>query len=290
MYRFKLICLLAAIGSLTSCEPASTPTPSNPVSKRDTVMKDVAYGSSSKQNMDIYLPEDRNNSTKIIILVHGGAWSAGDKNEMNILIPKIQKDWPEAAIVNMNYRLANGADVVHTQISEDMDAAVDFIAAQKSAYQISDTMFMLGASAGAHLSLLYAYRDNDEKHVKAVSNLFGPSIFADWEMYNSFNPLLGGPVKNVWINYTGTSWDSTLYKSLSPYHIASATTSVPTISFHGGLDPIVPVYQNRWFHAHLISLGISSAYHEYPADFHGFSDGNYNDCIRKSVAFFKESL
>ena len=35
---------------------------------------DVSYGSDENQVFDIYLPENRTNATKILILIHGGSW------------------------------------------------------------------------------------------------------------------------------------------------------------------------------------------------------------------------
>ncbi len=41
---------------------------------------DVPYGSDSTQVMDIYLPANRSaEKTKTLIMIHGGAWTAGDK-------------------------------------------------------------------------------------------------------------------------------------------------------------------------------------------------------------------
>jgi acetyl esterase/lipase len=290
MRTLHLFILVAGILLFAACDPNNTPQPSpNPtVELTDTIMKDVSYGPAPKQKMDIYLPEDRSAATKVVVLVHGGAWHLGDKSEMNPLIPKLQREWPEAAIVNINYRLANGTDIIHTQISDDLKKAIKYIADNKTSLNVSDTMYLIGASAGAQLSLLYAYKFNEAGYVKAVSNLFGPSYFTDWELYSSYNLLLGGPVKDIWIKYTGSAWDTALYNSLSPYHLATASTVIPTISFHGSLDPIVPVYHSRWFHAKLGTLGVRQDYKEYDGEFHGFSDGNYDDCVRRSVAFFKE--
>ena len=51
----------------------------------------VAYGSSSAQAMDIYLPANRNTgSTKVIVLIHGGGWISGDKNDP-LFLPTVDK-------------------------------------------------------------------------------------------------------------------------------------------------------------------------------------------------------
>jgi acetyl esterase/lipase len=265
---------------------ASTP----PIGKvtTDTIMKNVPYGTDSKQKMDIYLPKGRNNSTKVIVLIHGGGWYAGDKTEMEVIIPQLQKEWPETAIVNINYRLANGSNIIHNAIMDDITNALTYIKNEHSTLSISTDFGLIGASAGAQLSLLYAYKHNVNGSVKAVANFFGPSYFADWSYYNSFNIGLGSNVKDLYIKYAGTPWDKDLYESLSPYHIVTSSNYIPTISFHGTADIIVPVYQSQWFKAKLNEIGVASEYTEYEGQGHGFSD--YTDAIQKTVKFFKMHL
>ncbi|MGB1041014.1 MAG: hypothetical protein ACPGVD_09080, partial [Flavobacteriales bacterium] len=54
------------------CEPA--------VSGNQGYVKRVVYGtSSSRQNMELYLPNNYNSTTKVVLLVHGGAWILGPK-------------------------------------------------------------------------------------------------------------------------------------------------------------------------------------------------------------------
>lgn len=286
----SISCLLIGLFFLliTSCTPA--PNPSDPA-VTDSFIQNIAFDTVSDfQKMDVYLPKGRTSETPVVVLIHGGAWSGGDKTDMNIIITKIQKEWPEAAIVNINYRLANGSSIIHTQISEDLRKAVLFIAAHKEEWKISNKMAMVGASAGAHLALLYAYKLDDENYVKAVSDIFGPAYFADYSYYESFNIFLGGWVKDVMKKYAGSYWDESLYQSLSPYHIVNASNYVPTIIFHGTADLIVPLYQSQYFKTRLDDLGLDAAYYEYAGEGHGFSDAKYNDCVQKTVSFFKEKM
>lgn len=280
--------------SIHACTPPATPTPTPviPVGT-DTTMMDISYSTDPQNKMDVYLPAGRTtDSTKVIILIHGGAWSGGDKSEMTTLVSSIQAAWPQVAIININYRLANGTSIIHTQISADLVAAVDYITAQGAEWNISDDMGMIGASAGAHLALLYGYQLNTGGQVKVIANMFGPSYFADYEYYNSFNIFLGGNVKDIYKKYTGEFWNPTLYQSLSPYHLltSSPTTYLPTITFHGTLDPIVPIYHSQWFKAKQIELGLDYEYYPYEGEFHGFSAAKNIDAMNKTVAFFKTRM
>lgn len=252
-------------------------------------IKDTAYGTASRNVMDIYLPKDRDENTPTIVLVHGGAWQAGNKSDMQVLVNLLQKEMPEAAIANINYRLANGNSVTAEQINEDIDAAISFLSDNREEFNISNKFALIGASAGAHLAMLYAYKYDNENRIKCVSDLFGPSLIDDWEWYNSYNVFLGANIKDILKNYTGTFWDTMVYKAYSPLRQLTTTQNVPTIIFHGTLDPIVPIYQSQWLKARLTELNIPFQYVEY-VDFHGFNDENYKDCVKKTVAFFKNHL
>jgi acetyl esterase/lipase len=72
-------------------------------------IKNESYGSAALQKADIYLPANRNTDTKTVILIHGGFWTSGDKTDMDTLLAPIKAANPALAIVNINYRLADGA-------------------------------------------------------------------------------------------------------------------------------------------------------------------------------------
>ncbi|MBX9448243.1 MAG: carboxylesterase family protein, partial [Taibaiella sp.] len=129
-------CWLASVIVLNACTPGNGPQP-YPSGLSDSTMLNVAYGPDPMQRMDVYLPEDRNTNTKVIVLIHGGAWSGGDKSDMTFIQPMIAEKWPEAAVVNINYRLANGASITHKEISSDLKQAMDYISGHHVHWQVS---------------------------------------------------------------------------------------------------------------------------------------------------------
>lgn len=140
-------------------------------------MKNVSYGSDTTQKMDIYLPAGRDTvNTKVILFIHGGSWSSGDKNEFNEAISAIRTKLPDFAIFNMNYRLAyKGANRFPTQL-EDIQSAINFIETKANEHKVNANKFcLIGASAGANLALLNAYKNNKTGKIKAVVDLFGPA-------------------------------------------------------------------------------------------------------------------
>jgi acetyl esterase/lipase len=260
---------------------------STPLAER--IILDTAFGSSPQQKMDIYLPAGRTTATKVIVLIHGGAWEAGDKADMNYYKNLLRAKWPEAAIANINYRLAsNPNNIHHTQIMADITAAVNMMINNKSSFVVSDTLTMVGASAGAHLAMLYTYAHNTNGYVRAVADFFGPAKLSDWSWYNTYNIFLGQPISDIMTKYNGAPWDVALYDSNSPYSVATAQTK-PTIIFHGTIDVIVPLYQSQQLRARLNTLVVPNEYYEY-LDGHGFNNTNTDDAMNKTVTFLKAHL
>lgn len=251
---------------------------------------DTAYGTDQNQKMDIFLPAGRTAGTKLVIFIHGGGWESGSKSDPEYLqmFNLIKAKWPQAAVATINYRLTSNPSVHYSEIMADVSSAVNFMTSNKNSFAISDTICMMGASAGAHLAMLYTYKYNTNNYVKCVADFFGPAKLSDWQWYNSYNIWVGRAVKDILIQYNGTAWNVPLYDANSPLSVATAQ-SKPTIIFHGNLDAIVPIYQSQWLRGQLNTLGVVNEYYEY-FDGHGFNYTNAADAMDKSIAFFKQHL
>jgi acetyl esterase/lipase len=291
MKIWNLFLLTWIVSGMISCspEPADTTQPDISDVSQDTTLWNISYGNHPRQRYDIHLPENRNANTPVVLLIHGGAWKAGQKEDMNSLVQLFKSQWKEAAVVNMNYRLASLTKKIHhEEIMTDIRDVITHVTQQAEYYQISTDMAIMGASAGGQLAMIYAYKYNQQKQIQCVGNIFGPAIISDYSWYNSTNIWLGGKVGDILTEYVGVSWDTTAYHAVSPYWNISNQTP-PTIIFHGSLDPIVPVYQSRWMRTRLNELNVPNEYHEYLA-FHSFDATQSRDVINKSVAFFKKHM
>ncbi|MCO6461026.1 MAG: alpha/beta hydrolase, partial [Saprospiraceae bacterium] len=154
-------------------------TPSNLPEKE---IINVAYGNDPQQKFDIYLPKGRTKAiTKTFILIHGGGWTSGDKADFNGGISVLKNAYfPDYAIVNINYILGNvatGHYALPDQIN-DIQKVIEFITSHADEYNIKPEFVLCGHSAGAHLSMYYAYTKNNPA-VKAVISLAGPTDFED---------------------------------------------------------------------------------------------------------------
>jgi acetyl esterase/lipase len=222
---------------------------------------DIAYGSDPEQTMDVYLPEGRTEDTKVIILIHGGAWVEGDKDDFTATVPIIQAEFPDYAIVNINYRLATEASPAYPKQINDIEKVIDFL--DKSDYAIGNDYAFIGASAGAHLAMLYSYKFDPNHNVKAVCDIVGPADFTD-PAYLS-HPLY--PLAAQALIGTATPTIEQIAEVSPATHITAL--SPPTISFYGGQDPLVPASQGPRLKDKLDSFGVYNEFNFYPEGGHG---------------------
>lgn len=244
-----------------------------------TQLLNVAYGNDNNQVYDIYLPENRTLNTKIIILIHGGGWSGGDKLSMNDLKNKIREDLPDYAVVNMNYRLASqGVSPFPMQLN-DITAVVNHLKNNASSYLISDKIGFIGSSAGAHIALLWSYDYNTDNNTNMVASIVGPTNLAD-EAYTD-NEQLAIPQLMQFFGETPTT---AFLETNSPLH--KVTTSAPaTILFYGGSDPLIPTSQGVDLDAKLTTLGVTHEFTLYPNEGHAWIGESLYDTWIKTKAF-----
>lgn len=278
----KYLFILAALSFvLAGCQKQVDDT--DPV--ETTVYKEIkneSYGSDTAEKADIYLPAGRNTSaTKVAILLHGGAWSTGDKTDLNDFIKTVQLKYPELAIVNMNYRLAGPANYHPAQIN-DIKNLLDYLDNKSSIWGISNNYAIGGVSAGAHLALLYSYKYDAAKKIKVVLSVVGPTYFLDPYYVN--NPLY----QPIVTNFIGKPLsDSASYRDASPAWVVAAGAP-PTYMAYGGLDPLVPVANPILLDQKLTTLNVPHQYDFFPTEGHEFTNPTYDTVARKMVAFLKQ--
>lgn len=159
--------------------------------------------------------------------------------------------------MNINYRLASVPLNIHDPIlSNDVNAAIDYIAAHAVDYHVASGKFALvGHSAGAHLALLAAYKYNTSQRIKAVASLSGPTDLTD----PVFQALPS--VRDLLERYLGVTQAAqpARWTSASPLLVATAA-SPPTILLQGRVDVLVPYTQVDALHNRLLALGVKYDY------------------------------
>ncbi len=257
--------------SLFSCDPQPIdPPPPGPLT--DTTIQNISYGTSVSQKFDLGLPAGRTTSTPLIIAVHGGGWSQGDKNELTWLLNGMKQRG--FAIANINYRLTlNQPDNYKMQL-DDLDSAIQFTLRLASTYTFNNQKFyIVGHSAGGHLSLSYAYTRNTNGKVKAAGAMAAPlDLFA----MGYYNPTVFNSILQPFLSmplYPITTTSEQRYKNCSPQYQATST-SPPTILLHGESDFFITPDNSANMAVKLATLGVDKKLILYPLTFHDWwTDG-----------------
>ncbi|GAA0877611.1 hypothetical protein GCM10009119_05790 [Algoriphagus jejuensis] len=245
---------------------------------------DQSYGTHLQQNMDVYLPAGRSpEKTPLLIYLHGGGWIDGDKSEFLQFKPLIEQEFPHYAFISLNYRLFDFVSESNGIVEQEQDviAAFDYIESQLADWNISDEMVISGASAGGHLALLHAYKNNSSD-LKAAVAFFPPTDLASLYGFNNLTSiglaaLLGGTPETK----------PSAYHDTSPINFVDAL-DVPTIFFHGDLDQVVPISQSHLLKNELQSENVRHQFTSVPGQGHGFTAAAYTESLRQAKNFIGE--
>lgn len=284
--RHRIIIVVASF-LLFSCkkEKSNNPPPTTVAEKTEL---NVAYGTNAAQKMDVYLPAGRTASTtKVIILIHGGGWSGGDKADFTVYVDTLKRRLPGYAIININYRLATGTSNLFPTQENDVNAAVNFIYGKRTEYVISDKFVLLGNSAGGHLSLLQAYKYSSPVKIKAVVDFYGPTDLVD--MYNNPASIFAQPSALAAVVGGTPITNPVMYQQSSPINFVTAQ-SPPTIILQGGVDILVAPSQSSALNNKLQTFGVIKQYVFYPAENHGWTGVTLTDSFDKITTFLNANV
>jgi acetyl esterase/lipase len=201
----------------------------------DQKIYNLKYGEHKRQKMDVFLPSDYPETSPVILIVHGGAWTLGKKEHMIQIQKMLFKN--NIPSINMNYRLVSKSKKItyREQLEDIHSAIIKFNSLAQKAELEPNNYILLGESAGGHLALLYGYQNPDQ--IKKIISLSGPTDFYSSEYLKSFySKYTSGTMQKV----VGTKFHrenlSEEFKKASP--IAN-TSNVPTLLFQGNQDFLV---------------------------------------------------
>lgn len=256
--------------------------------KDSITLKNISYGKSAEQTIDVYLPSDRNSKTKTFILLHGGnTWYFGGKWSMKFFENNLKRNFPNYAIVNVDFRKATAENPGFPNQIDDLNAVFDYLKSKQSDYKISKDFAIIGQSAGAHLAMLYSYGFNKKNNILAICDIVGPVDFTDpaYTLNSKFDKskiktFLGGD--SDYANNT-----ETLVK-VSPVQYVSKK-SPKTLMFYGGSDPFIPNSQGQILKEKLDKFKVYNEYNLYPTEKHGkWGKNSGKDMSKKINDFFKK--
>jgi len=122
------------------------------------VRRNISYGESGRQKMDLFLPQDGRRDRAALVFVHGGAFVEGERNRSDEIYSNILYYFSRAGLVgvNMGYRLADEAK--YPQASMDVGVVLQWVREHAGELGVNPAaLFLMGHSAGgAHVGS-YAY-------------------------------------------------------------------------------------------------------------------------------------
>ncbi|MFZ1529243.1 MAG: alpha/beta hydrolase [Ferruginibacter sp.] len=194
-----------------------------------TKIHNLSYGTHKKQKLDAYFPETIDSSRPVVVLIHGGSWKHGDKLMLRSVQHMLLRNGVPS--ININYRLMS-KKIKLGQQQDDIASSI-LLADSLFKNKYSGKYILLGESAGAHLAMMYGYRNTQQ--VEKIISLSGPTDLSDKAYTKSFKSLLAIPVIN---KLTSSSYKRgqvipEAYKTCSPLYNIS---NVPTLLVQGGVD------------------------------------------------------
>jgi arylformamidase len=187
------------------------------------VQRDLRYGADPRQRYDVYAPPQAR-GLPIIVMVHGGGWRTGDKDNPGLATPKAAYWVPRGYVfVAINYRLLPEADPA-TQ-ARDVAAAVADVQRRASDWggDAARTVLM-GHSAGAHLVALLgagpaALEHAGARRPRAIVALDSAAMNVEQIMQARHFPLYDQAFGD----------DPAAWTAISPWH-ALSNASVPMLA------------------------------------------------------------
>lgn len=215
-------------------EPINTiALPENIVVKENIIYKEEKNVS---LKADIYSPKNSVKKNPAIILIHGGGWISGSKENQRYMAQQLASNGYVA--MTINYRLADEAK--YPAAIDDVYSAINYLIKNKKEYHVNPKQIsILGASAGAQIATLVGVKSSK---IKAIVNIDGIVSFIHKEAEE-------GQYAAYWLD--GWKDDNfERWKEASPLEFVRKDTP-PTLfinssqpRFHAGRDDMMKILNN----------------------------------------------
>jgi acetyl esterase/lipase len=260
---------------------------------------DVAYGADERQVIDIAWPKVP--SKGLVVIVHGGGWTAGAKK---LFVPTIRQLASIGYVAStVNYRLARSTDNAFPVGLVDVRCAIREAQAQAVSHKIdASKVVVIGASAGGHLAAMVAV-DGDDPSLDGACSRKGPiqirgaiAYYAPLELdraHDHYPPKMVQAVDEfLRVDGGPSDWDRKARRA-TPNHYVDPQDA-PVLLLHGSDDRIVPASDSHAF-AHLLeAAGVPALVVEVPQQDHGFAVFGKKESIRAAtctaLAFLEDAF
>ncbi len=238
------LCVFATWSSAACAEDAGS------LRKPIRAYTDIVFSEVADQKIaaDIFRP-DNDERAPGVLMIHGGAWSAGDKWNMRDHARQLAQAGYVA--ISINYRLA--PQFKYPAQLDDCRAAVRWMHQVADQYAIDvNRLAVYGYSAGGHLAALLSTDPVDGLPRFKVAVLGGAPCDFNFlpEGSRAIAHVLGGTRKQI----------PQVYKEAAPLTYCTGD-DCPTFFFHGDSDLIVPPEAARVMFDRLKELGVETQFY-----------------------------
>lgn len=227
------------------------------------IQPNIAYAThgDTALQLDLFRPLVRSEPLPLVIVIHGGSWKSGSKEDMAEFAYDVAAHGMVAA--SIDYRLIQQGGTFPAPVLDTIDATA-FLRDHASDWGIDPTrLAVLGVSAGGHLALMSGMVDDLSKldparaagrpfDFKAIVNIEGPADFTvDPAGYTARQIKL---IEGFLGKTIADDPDGSHRRAASPTEYVSKNDP-PVLTIHGTADQTVPFAQAQALEAALEAAG-----------------------------------
>ena len=259
----------------------------------NNIIKDIVYKSTNNKNLtlDLYKAKIKENKkSPVLIYIHGGSWSYGDKTIPEMLYPILNLFNEEGySIISISYELMSNEINFEKQISDVKDA-IRWVNKNKDIYNFNvNEVGLIGISSGAHLALMAGYTDNNEftddmtlisypSNVKYILDFFGPTDLSTIDISKA-----NEHIKNSLENNSNKDY---IINKYSPINYIKKS-KIKTLIVHSDSDNVVPYSNAISFYNKNKSIGNNTELLTLKNYNHNIENISINDIKELSISILK---
>ncbi len=212
--------------------------------------------------LDLYLPADTSNHVPLVLIIHGGGWNHGSKEEYKRnSLPFLKLGM---AVANIEYRLLAVAKA--PAAIEDVRCALFWLIENSDKYKYDvNNIITFGSSAGGHLALMAGILPQNSQFDKDCIKGKKYKVTAIINKYGITDVTEYLP-RTHWLDNAPNKFE--FAKELSPMTYLRNDIP-PIITVHGDEDPTVNYNQGVRLHQALDSLKVKNVFYTVKGGKHG---------------------
>ena len=248
------------------------------------LVPDVVFGKGGAMDLrcDVYAPQGGGSKQTAVILLHGGGFNRGSKENARMAGPLVSLGY---TCISSQYRL--GHEGRWPAQIEDVKACIRWTRANAERLRIDPkNIVVLGHSSGARLALIAAGSAN-QADLEGIGGNKG--VPTDVAACVAFYAPAGDAIRSQVALHPPLAADAPdeSFRSFSPITYLLRPGFAPTILLHGTKDRNVPVVTSQLVYQALVENGAKAELHMIEGVAHGFdSDPAYADVSARWIDLF----